>query len=89
LFITCKLVNIFNRNQNENSQIFRIMSWEIQFRKKEADLDQKLTFLQNFNSDSDSSHLESEINNLLDHLNAIVNDADKSSAAANSSKLNW
>lgn len=65
------------------------MSWEIQFRKKEADLDQKLTFLQNFNSDSDSSHLESEINNLLDHLNAIVNDADKSSAAANSSKLNW
>lgn len=62
------------------------MSWEIQFRKKEAELDLKLTSLQNLNPDSDSSHLESEIDHLLDHLNEIIDAAESASTTSSSSK---
>ena len=62
------------------------MSWEIQFRKKESELDLKLTSLQNLSPESDSTHLENEIDNLLDQLNQVVNKADSSSATSSSSK---
>ena len=63
------------------------MSWEIQFRKKESELDLKLTSLQNLSPESDSTHLENEIDNLLDQLNQVVNKADSSSATSSSSKI--
>ena len=63
------------------------MSWEIQFRKKEAELDLKLTSLQNLSPESDSSHLESEIDSLLDHLNDIIDQAESNSSTSSSSKL--
>ena len=63
------------------------MSWEIQFRKKESELDLKLTSLQNLSPESDSTHLENEIDNLLDQLNQVVNKADSSLATSSSSKI--
>ena len=67
--------------------LFR-MSWEIQFRKKESELDLKLTSLQNLSGESDSTHLENEIDHLLDQLNEVVNTADNSLATSSSSKKN-
>ena len=63
------------------------MSWEINFRKKEAELDLKLTSLQNLHQESDSSHLESDIDLLLDQLNEIVDQAENSSSLSSSCML--
>ena len=61
-------MNLFQANQ-----IFR-MSWEVQFRKAESELELKLSSFQNLSPENDSVKLESEIEQLLIRLNKIIND---------------
>ena len=49
------------------------MSWEVQFRKAESELDLKLSSFQTLSAENDSKKLESEIEQLLTKLNEIVN----------------
>ena len=53
------------------------MSWEIQFRKTEAQLDIKLASFLNPQSFANGDHLENEINRLLDELTEIIDGAVK------------
>jgi len=50
------------------------MSWEVQFRKAESELELKLSSFQNLSPENDSVKLESEIEQLLIRLNKIMND---------------
>ena len=50
------------------------MSWEVQFRKAESELELKLSSFQNLLPENDSVKLESEIEQLLIRLNKIMND---------------
>ena len=54
------------------------MSWEVQFRKSEAELDLKLSSFQNLSPENDSVQLEAEIETLLNKLNSIVKEQDSS-----------
>ena len=54
------------------------MSWEVQFRKSEAELDLKLSSFQNLSPENDSVQLEAEIETLLNKLNSIVKVQDSS-----------
>ena len=53
---------------------FSRMSWEVQFRKAESELELKLSSFQNLSPENDSVKLESEIEQLLIRLNKIMND---------------
>merc|ERR1712106_794886 len=53
------------------------MSWEVQFRKSEAELDLKLSSFQNLSTEHDSVQLEAEIETLLNKLNQIVKEQDQ------------
>ena len=53
------------------------MSWEVQFRKSEAELDLKLSSFQNLSPENDSVQLEAEIETLLNKLNSIVKEQDQ------------
>ena len=56
---------------------FKDMSWEVQFRKSEAELDLKLSSFQNLSPENDSVQLEAEIETLLNKLNSIVKEQDQ------------
>ena len=53
------------------------MSWEVQFRKAESELELKLSSFQNLSPENDSVKLESEIEQLLIRLNKIMNDQEE------------
>ena len=53
------------------------MSWEIQFRKTEAQLDIKLASFLNPQSFANVDHLENDINRLLDELTEIIDGAEQ------------
>merc|ERR1711892_993106 len=53
------------------------MSWEVQFRKSEAELDLKLSSFQNLSTEHDSVQLEAEIETLLNKLNQVVKEQDQ------------
>ena len=60
-----------------NKPSFQDMSWEVQFRKSEAELDLKLSSFQNLSPENDSVQLEAEIETLLNKLNSIVKEQDQ------------
>ena len=62
------------------------MSWEIQFRKTEAQLDIKLASFLNPQSFANVDHIEIDINRLLDELTIIIDQAEQTISSSPSCK---
>ena len=62
------------------------MSWEIQFRKTEAQLDIKLASFLNPQSFANVDHIENDINRLLDELTIIIDQAEQTISSSPSCK---